>query len=184
MISFALAAWLLVAPAAAAPVPSDSATEPGALHGRVLRMLDRSKTPPREADWAPLGPAALGELLALAKDPQAPAAQRTRAIPALPVVAHAEAAQHLAELLHTPTLPPSLRATAVLALQRRAGLAALPVLAPLLEDGDALVRSTTARALGRMGGGEARRVLEERLALEEHAEVRDALQQGLSDVEP
>src|SRR6218665_1555370 len=166
-------------------------------------MLDRSKTRPREAEWAPLGPGALGDPLALAKDPQAPEAQRTRAIAALAVVAHAEAAQHLAELLHTPTLPPSLRptpplalqlpppalppslrATAVLALQRRAGLAALPVLAPLLEDGDALVRSTTARALGRMGGGEARRVLEERLALEEHAEVRDALQQGLSDVEP
>jgi hypothetical protein len=35
-----------------------------------------------------------------------------------------------------------------------------------------------------VGGAEARRLLEERLPLEEHQEVREAIQRGLSYIEP
>ena len=179
----ALATWLLAALASAAEPPAASAP-PEVSRERILGLLDGSETPPREADWAALGPGALPELLALVRDPEVSALRRTRAVASLAVVTHPDASRQLTELLQAPGLPPPVRAAAVLSLQRRAGLAALPALAPLLQDGDAQVRSTTARALGRMGGQEARRALEERLSTEEQAEVREALQQGLSDVEP
>jgi len=41
-----------------------------------------------------------------------------------------------------------------------------------------------AQMLGRVGGAEARKVLEERLQLEEDREVREAIQRGLSYIEP
>ena len=178
-----IAAWLLVlpasAPAAGPSAPPDPARE------RVLRLLARSEPLPREADWTPLGPEALGVLLSIVQDAAAPEAQRLRAIAALAVVEPPEEpTRRLEELSRSSQLTPPLRAAAVLALPRRAGLAALPLLVPLLEDREVLVRSTTARALGRMGGAEARRALESRLALEPHPEVRAALQQGLSDTEP
>jgi HEAT repeat protein len=180
-----LAAWLLVVPAAAAPPAATPSGPSEAARERVLRLLARSEALPREADWAPLGPETLGVLLSVIQDPAAPEPQRLHAIAALAVVQPPEEpTRRLEELLGSPQLPPALRAGAVLALQRRSGLAALPQLLPLLEDREVLVRSTTARALGRMGGADARHALEARLALEPHPEVRAALQQGLSDTEP
>jgi HEAT repeat protein len=157
---------------------------PRTLHEEILRLLESPESLPREADWAPLGPEALAELSGLASNPDAPEPQRSRAVAAMAVVVHPEASQRLQQLLRSSEAPASLRAAATLALGRRAGLEAIPLLLPLLEDQNEQVRATAAQALGRMGGAEARKVLEERLPLEENLEVREALQRGLSYLEP
>jgi HEAT repeat protein len=160
------------------------AAAPPSPHDQVLRLLASSETLPREADWAPLGPAALPELLSLIGDPNAPEAQRTRAVAALAVVSEASASQRLQELLLGQDTPTAVRVAATLALGRREGLRALPVLTPLLSDSSPRVRIAVAQTLGRMGGAETRQALESRLSLEEEPDVREALQQGLSYLEP
>ncbi|QRN93795.1 HEAT repeat domain-containing protein [Archangium violaceum] len=188
----ALASLLLISPApfgqaSAARMPPSSPSTPKApasLHQEILRLLESPESLPREADWAPLGPEALTELSGLAGNPDAPEPQRTRAVAAMAVVSHPEASQRLQQLLRSSEAPPSLRAAATVALGRRAGLEAVPLLMPLLEDRSEQVRATAAQALGRMGGAEARKVLEERLPVEESLEVREAIQRGLSYIEP
>jgi HEAT repeat protein len=168
-------------------MPHASPTSPrasGTLHEEILRLLESPESLPREADWAPLGPEALTELSGLASNPDAPEPQRSRAVAAMAVVVHPEASQRLQQLLRSSEAPASLRAAATIALGRRAGLEALPLLMPLLEDRNEQVRATVAQALGRMGGAETRKALEERLPLEESLEVREALQRGLSYLEP
>lgn len=188
----ALAALLLTgssllgeASAARMPPSSPSSPQPrGTLHEEILRLLDSPEALPREADWARLGPEALSELLGLASNPKAPEPQRSRAVAAMAVVAHPEASQRLQELLRSQATPSSVRAAATLALGRRAGLEAIPLLTPLLSDSSEQVRATAAQTLGRVGGAEVRKVLEERLPLEESLAVREAIQQGLSYLEP
>ncbi len=188
----ALASLFLTSPvpfgqASAARMPHASPTSPrasGTLHEEILRLLESPESLPREADWAPLGPEALTELSGLASNPDAPEPQRSRAVAAMAVVVHPEASQRLQQLLRSSEAPASLRAAATIALGRRAGLEALPLLMPLLEDRNEQVRATVAQALGRMGGAETRKALEERLPLEESLEVREALQRGLSYLEP
>lgn len=188
----ALAALLLTgsshvgtASAALMPPSPPSAPQPhGTLHEEILRLLDSSEALPREADWARLGPGALSELLGLASNPKASEPQRARAIAAMAVVAHPEASLRLQELLRSTAQPSSVRAAATLALGRRSGLEAIPVLTPLLADPNEQVRATAAQTLGRVGGAEVRKALEERLPIEESLAVREAIQQGLSYVEP
>jgi HEAT repeat protein len=187
----ALAALLLTGPspvgeAVAARMPPSSSTPRagGTLHEEILRLLDSPEALPREADWAPLGPEALTELSGLVQDAKAPEPRRTRAVAAMAVVNHPEASQRLQEFLRQPATPTPVRAAAAFALGRRAGLEAIPLLTPLLEDPNESVRGAAAQALGRVGGAEARRLLEERLPLEEHQEVREAIQRGLSYIEP
>ena len=177
-----LVALLLTAPAPAQPPPE--APPMDALHTEVLRRLASPEDPPHERDWAPLGPGALPELLALATDAKAPAPQRLRAIAAMAVVDNTEASQHLRTLARTQALGAPLRAAAMEALGRRTGVEALAVLAPLLTDPSEPVRAAAALTLGHVGGPEARHVLEARLAREEAQGVREALQQALSYLEP
>lgn len=173
------------ASAALMPPSAPSAPQPrGTLHEEILRLLDKPDALPREADWARLGPEALSELLGLASNPTAPEPQRSRAIAAMAVVAHPDASLRLQELLRSTAQPSSVRAAATRALSRRTGLEAIPVLAPLLSDPNEQVRATAAQTLGRVGGAEVRKALEERLPLEESLAVREAIQQGLSYIEP
>jgi HEAT repeat protein len=167
------------------PFSSPGAPQPrGSLQEEVLRLLDSPGSLPREADWAPLGPDVLSTLLGLASNPQAPEPQRSRAVAAMAVVAHPQASQRLQEMLRSPAAPSSLRAAALLALGRRSGLEAIPLLTPLLSDSSEQVRAAAAQTLGRVGGPEVRKVLEERLPLEESLAVREAIQQGLIHLEP
>jgi len=188
----ALAALLLTgsshlgqASAALMPPSAPSAPQPrGTLQEEILRLLDKPEALPREADWARLGPDALSALLGLASDPKASEPQRSRAVAAMAVVAHPDASLRLQELLRSTAQPSSVRTAATLALGRRAGLEAIPVLSPLLADPNEQVRVTAAQTLGRVGGAEVRKALEERLPLEESLAVREAIQQGLSYIEP
>lgn len=189
----ALATVLLLSPgstlqAAQAEPPSGPLAAPAPVRGlrsEVTSLLARPEAfPPYENDWKPLGPAALGVLEELAADPKAPAPQRARAVTSMAAVDHPQASERLRALAQDTGAQPTLRASAATALGLRVGTEAVSTLLPLLEDRDERVREAVARALGRLGGPQAKQALEERLPLEETPLVREALQQGLTFVEP
>lgn len=95
-----------------------------------------------------------------------------------------EALPELLGLASNPQAPEPQRTRAVAAIAVVAGLEALPLVTPLLGDRSEQVRATAAQTLGRLGGAEARKLLEERLPLEESLLVREAIQMGLSYLEP
>jgi HEAT repeat protein len=99
-------------------------------------------------------------------------------------VDHPQAGDHLRALLEDTKTEPPLRASAATALSLRAGTEAIPTLLPYLQDQNGQVRMAVARALGRLGGREVQQALEERIPTEEEPLVREALQQGLTFIEP
>jgi HEAT repeat protein len=95
-----------------------------------------------------------------------------------------EAADKLRAVLEDRHGQSPLRASAATAFSLRVGTDAVPTLLPLLQDRDEQVRIAAARALGRLGGAQAQQALEEAIPTEESALVREALQQGLTFIEP
>lgn len=95
-----------------------------------------------------------------------------------------EALPVLSAVLSDARAPAGVRASAASALGRHLGLEAIPTLISRLEDREDAVREAAAVALGRLGGQQARQALEDRLPLEEQPLVREALQRGLTLVEP
>lgn len=167
---------LLAAPAEA-PSPE--------LRTQVVSLLERPDAfPPYEKRWKPLGSPALGILEELASNPNAPPPQRARAITSMAAVDHPQATDRLRSLLGDTSTQPPLRASAATALGLRGGSEAIPTLLPFLQDREEFVRIAVARALGRLGGAQARQAIEERIPVEPHPLVREALQQGLTFVEP
>ena len=188
-----LAAALLFSPGAppqAAPAePSSQASAasqpPQALRTQVASLLEQPDAlPPYGTRWQPLGPAALGVLEELASNPKLPASQRARAVTSMAAVDHPQAGDHLRALLEDTDTEPPLRASAAIALSLRAGTEAIPTLLPYLQDRNGQVRMAVARALGRLGGPQVQQALEERIPSEEEPLVREALQQGLTFLEP
>jgi HEAT repeat protein len=179
----ALATVLFVAHAGAAsaePTPSSTAS----LRARVEALLQQPDSVLNEADWKRLGPEALALLEEVAADPNAPSAWRVRAVTSMALVDHPDAVNRLRALLEDAGTHPTLRASAALALSLRSGPESLAALQPHLQDGQQQVREAVALAIGRLGSIEAQKALEERLPLEEDLLVRDAIQQGLTLVEP
>jgi HEAT repeat protein len=187
--ALAFAAVLLLSPgstpqAAQAEPSAPPAPAPG-LRSEVASLLSRPEAfPPYENDWKPLGPAAFGVLEELASDPKAPSPQRARAVTSMAAVDHPQASERLRVLALDARAQSTLRASAATALGLRVGTEAVSTLLPLLEDRDESVRAAVARALGRLGGAQVQQALEERLPLEEAPLVREAIQQGLTFVEP
>jgi hypothetical protein len=190
--ALAFAAVLLLSPGstpqaaqAEPPAPLAAPAPAKGLRSEVASLLARPEAfPPYENDWKPLGPAALGVLEEVASDPKAPSPQRARAVTSMAAVDHPRAAERLRVLVQDPRAQSTLRASAATALGLRLGTEAVSMLLPLLEDRDEDVRAAVARALGRLGGTQVQQALEERLPLEEDPLVREALQQGLTFVEP
>ena len=187
--ALAFAAVLLLSPGstpqAAQAEPSAPAAPAPGVRSEVASLLARPEAfPPYENDWKPLGPAALGVLEELASDPKAPSPQRARAVTSMAAVDHPQASERLRVLALDSRAQSTLRASAATALGLRVGTEAVSTLLPLLEDRDESVRAAVARTLGRLGGAQVQQALEERLPLEEAPLVREAIQQGLTFVEP
>jgi HEAT repeat protein len=162
--------------------PAPSSAE--ALRERVVALLQQPDSFLQEAQWLSLGPSAFGVLEQVVADPNAPSSWRSRAVLSMAFVDHPEALPRLRSLLEDSGTHPALRASAAFALGMRAGPEALSALQPHLEDPQEEVREAVALAIGRLGSVEAQKALVERLPLEEDLLVRDAIQQGLTLVEP
>ncbi|MBJ6764352.1 HEAT repeat domain-containing protein [Myxococcaceae bacterium JPH2] len=180
----------LASEAALAPVPHpasvvDDASAERGLRDRVLGLLEHS--PLEEAareQWHDLGTGAVPILAELAKSHAVPSERRALAVASLAVVAPPQGADTIGALLADLQAPPEVRASAAAALGRSLGLEATSPLLAQLQDRDAQVRAAVAQALGRLGGQEVRQALEDRVALEESAQVREALQRSLTLTEP
>ncbi|WP_426751442.1 HEAT repeat domain-containing protein [Myxococcus sp. Y35] len=175
-----------IVPATPEPSHASSAPTPGGdVQAQVMALLDATRTgaQPEEA-WRRLGPAAAPVLSALVVDPSVPAERRKLAVTSLALVDPAGGAAPIRKVLEDAKAPAEVRASAAGALGRCLGLDAIPPLISRLQDPETQVREAVAVALGRLGGKEARQALEDRLPLEERALVREALQRGLTLVEP
>jgi HEAT repeat protein len=167
--------------ASAATPPSTPASD---VRERVMALLDASQGYPREETWRPLGSDAVPVLTSLVADRAAPTARRSQAMVSLALVDPAGGAGSIRQVLEDPRAPAEVRASAAVALGRAMGPDAIPTLLTRLEDREAPVREAVAVALGRLGGQQVRQALEDRLPLEEQPLVREALQRGLSLLEP
>ncbi|WP_338866880.1 HEAT repeat domain-containing protein [Myxococcus stipitatus] len=158
---------------------------PGDLRTQVLALLDASSQGPiREEQWQRLGAQALPVLNALVMDNSVGPSRRSRAIASLALVDPTQGARSIQEVLDDTRAPADVRASAAQALAQCMGVEAIGILAPRLSDHEDPVREAVALTLGRLGGQQARQVLEERLPVEERPLVREALQRGLTLTEP
>jgi HEAT repeat protein len=158
---------------------------PPELRTQVLTLLEQPDAfPPYEARWRPLGPEALGILEELVSNPETPPPQRARAVTSMAAVDAPQATDYLRTLLKDAHTQPPLRASAATALSLRGGSETIPTLLPFLQDRHSPVRVAVAHALGRLGGPLAQQALEEAIPSEEDPLVREALQQGLTFLEP
>jgi HEAT repeat protein len=145
--------------------------------GGLARMNTRASAPPAASPAPAAGDlrARVLELLEASRGAPREEAWRQLGPEALPV---------LSAVLGDARAPASVRASAASALGRYLGLEAIPTLISRLVDREDQVREAAAVALGRLGGQQARQALEDRLPLEERPLVREALQRGLTLVEP
>ncbi len=175
------------ASASSEPALVTSAPSPGAdVHAQVVALLDattRTGAPSDDA-WKRLGPGAAPVLSALVVDKGTPTARRTLAVSSLALVDPSGGAVTIRDVLEDAKAPAVVRASAADALRKCLGLDAIPTLISRLQDPESQVREAVAVALGRLGGQQARQALEDRLPIEERALVREALQRGLTLVEP
>ncbi|WP_342381463.1 HEAT repeat domain-containing protein [Myxococcus stipitatus] len=164
----------------AAPLPST----PGDLRAQVLALLDAAQGPIREEQWRRLGTQAVPILTAVATDNAGAPSRRSRALASLALVDPTQGAHSIQEVLDDTHAPADVRVSAAQALAQCMGVEAIGLLAPRLADREDPVREAVALTLGRLGGQQARQVLEERLPVEERPLVREALQRGLTLAEP
>jgi hypothetical protein len=164
--------------------PGVDSSPSGDLRERVLKLLDASQGGLREEAWRQLGPNAVPVLTALVADRHAPVARRALAMTSLALVDPVRGAGSIREVLEDSRAPADVRASAAAALGRCLGLDAIPPLLTRLQDREDRVREAAAVTLGRLGGQQVRQALEDRLPMEERPLVREALQRGLTLVEP
>jgi HEAT repeat protein len=184
----ALLISVLLAPLACASKPTDkpaaAALDPKDVRARCQTLLSGYERVPTEADFAPLGAAALPALEAIRADPASLPTTRSRAVSAMGLLKDPAAVERLKGLAADAELEESQRSAALLALAHRAGEGALPQLAPLLDDPNPRLRDSAARAVARVGTPDARKSLEGRLEKESDPGVREAIQQNLTKMEP
>jgi hypothetical protein len=158
------------APAAVAPDQTQRA--------RLEQMLGGSGDLPDAAALKSLGPGTLDTLASIADDEEVPLEVRARALASLPRLGDPRASVLLLRALQTARSPLLLH-TAIFALARTGGPAAVPRVAPFLADDSPTMRLAAVEALGRFGGVGARPLLQRRLTLETDPAVRDALSRAL-----
>jgi HEAT repeat protein len=149
---------------------------------RVGVLLDAPDAGP--AEFAAVGAEATAALAAVIADPAASTERRLGATRALAALADGAGQPALAQAVASPGLPEAVRDGAAEALGGSDRDGAVLRLSPLLAHADPAVRAAAARGLGRAGGPGARKVLEERLELEEDPAVRERLQAALARVQP
>jgi HEAT repeat protein len=153
------------------------------LRARVYALLS-SEHATTDDEWKQLGPEALAILQEVYGDVSADPLRRTRAVGAMGQVDNPAAADFLKDLTTNEQVDIAYRSAALLAYEHRTGSAALPEIKLLLPDPNARLRATAVLALTKVGTSEARALLEEQLTREEDPSIRDAIEKGLTKIEP
>jgi HEAT repeat protein len=157
------------APAATAPDQT--------LRARLEQMLGGTDLPDAPT-LKSLGSGTLDAVASIADDEEVPIEVRARALASLPRLGDPRASAVLLRALQSGRSPLLLH-TALFALARAGGAAAVPRIAPFLADDSPTMRLAAAEALGRFGGPGARPLLQRRLPLETDSAVRDALARAI-----
>jgi HEAT repeat protein len=153
-----------------------SATVLADLRPKVIGLLGSTDA----ERWKLLGPDALTVLRQLASDPAETPGRRTNAVLGIAYVESPDATDALRSYATDANVLPAVRQGAVRGFAIREGTSSVTPLTPLLADGDADVRQTTARVLGDVGGPAARAALQARLGAEASPVVRDEIQKALA----
>ncbi len=159
---------------------SSSQASDNDLRPRVIALLSTDSVAPEQ--WQALGPGALLVLRQLVSDPAEQTTLRLRAVEDMAFVDNPQTSEVLRGFATDANVISPLRKSAVMALSARDGTTATPVLSGLLGDNDADVRVGAARALGNVGGSDARTALQARLDNETDPKVREEIQKSLARV--
>jgi HEAT repeat protein len=171
-----------VAPPAEVPeMPAPPAVDP-ALRAKLEQLLIGGGYVPDAATLKGLGKGVFEALSSIAEDEGSPLEVRARALASLSYLDDPRVSTELVQALSGRNS--LLTRTALFGLARVKGVAAVPQIAPFLSDPNATVRLAAAEALGRIGGGSARLVLQQRLGGETDPSVRDALARALAKSNP
>ncbi|HLL53746.1 MAG TPA: HEAT repeat domain-containing protein [Myxococcaceae bacterium] len=163
------------------PTKSRAAQAQAPLRAKLEEMLDRSAP---AAEWKTVGADGVAALEQIFNDPAVQPERRARALLALAATGLPEAVAKVAEVVKDTGVDARYRAQAAAALARHGGEDVGPTLKVGLGSPDPKVREAVARALSGVGGAQVRAALEERLAEEEDASVREVIQQTLTRLEP
>lgn len=163
---------LLVAPALAAAQNAPTREQ-------VRAMLSGIEDTPTEADWRRLGDGALPVLIDVYTDRTAPGFVRLRAVGATAAFPRAATRTFLLAVANAEGQSDLFVREAVNALARGFGQAASGDVAGFLGHEAPVVREAAARALGRIGGADATRALQQRLGDERDVVVRESIQRAL-----
>ncbi len=155
---------------------------PEGISASVNALLSGYEYVPSKSDWDRLGPAAFDELAKIWKDPAQKPTTRSRAVSSLALVNSPDAEPLLKSILSDVSVEAKYRSVAALALSVRLGEQSVPMLKPLLDDQEPRLRETAARALAQTRAASVPALLKTRLAREQNATVRDALETSLSRV--
>jgi HEAT repeat protein len=169
---------------AAEPRPQPLPPTAGAVASQPARLspLLAPEARPAPEQWKALGPEGLSLLRQVASDPAELPERRARAVSGMAFLDDAGSSAVLQSFATDSNALPAVRQSATLGLAVREGPHAVPMLAPLLGDGDVSVRLAAAQALGRAGGNDARTALQGRLDAETDPHVRDEIQKSLAKV--
>lgn len=158
-----------------------SAAHAGEHRDAVMDLLNAYDTPTTQADLEAIGDGVVAELKEIADDGSVATSRRGRAISALQYFPSDDTRTFLADKLEKGDKS-LYRRKAAGALGAGWGEPAVELLAPYLSDKDEQVRMAVARALGTVGGDEAKVALEGRLKKEEAEAVKETLETALSEV--
>ena len=178
----ALSRWvglLLILFGAIALPPRSAAAQAPPSEAHVRELLSGIESVPTDADWRRLGDGALPVLIDLFNRPTEAPYVRLRALGATGAFPRPAVRTFLLAAARADNQSDLLIREAVVTLARAFGAASVSDIAPFLSHREVVVRDATARALGRIGGARALRVLRSRLALERDAGVRSSIEGAL-----
>jgi HEAT repeat protein len=169
LVGLVIASILILVPAAGFAQASPS-------RERVVQMLSGIEDVPTDEAWRRLGDGAIPVLVDLYADRSAPPYVRLRAVGAVGAFPRPATRTFLLAVANAEGQSDLFVREAVNSLARAFGRNAIRDLAPFLSHAEPVVREATARALGRIGGADAQRLLRARLGTERDAVVREAIE--------
>lgn len=148
---------------------------------RVRALLSGIEDVPGDADWRALGEGVLPILIDLYTDRNEPPFVRLRAVGATAAFPQPATRTFLLAVARAEGQSPLFVREALNALARGFGRTAVSEIASFLGHEERIVRDAAVRALGRVGGEQARSALRARLSAERDTAVRESIRAALGN---